>query len=96
MPLVFQTGVREEIDDAYGWYENQQKGLGEDFLTEVQATMDRIILNPELHSICYKTVRHVRLRRFPYAVYYRMEPLRITVIAVHHAKRDPRHWRHRL
>lgn len=53
MPLVFQTGIREEIDDAYGCYENQQKGLGEDFLTEVQATMDRIIPNPELHSVCY-------------------------------------------
>lgn len=27
LPLVFQAGVRDEIDEAYGWYESQRKGL---------------------------------------------------------------------
>jgi len=24
-PLVFQAGVRDEIDEAYAWYEKQQR-----------------------------------------------------------------------
>jgi hypothetical protein len=30
--IVFRPEVREELDEAYSWYENQQTGLGEDFL----------------------------------------------------------------
>jgi hypothetical protein len=29
LPLVFQAGVRDEIDEAYAWYEDQRAGLGE-------------------------------------------------------------------
>ncbi len=36
-PLVFQAGVRDEIDEAYAWYESQRTGLGEEFLTEVHS-----------------------------------------------------------
>jgi plasmid stabilization system protein ParE len=95
LPLVFQAGVRDEIDDAYSWYERQRLGLGEDFLAEVQTVLDRIERNPELHTPIYRNVRHARVKRFPYAVYYRIEPDRIAVIAVHHSKRDPRRWQSR-
>jgi plasmid stabilization system protein ParE len=95
LPVVFQAGVRDEIDEAYAWYETQRLGLGEEFLTEVQSVLDRIERNPELHAPIYKNVRHTRVKRFPYAAYYRIEPARIAVIAVHHSKRDPRHWQSR-
>ena len=90
--LVFQAGVCNEIDQAYHWYEGQREGLGEEFLAEVQRVLDRIEENPEIHAPIYQTVRHVSVRRFPYAVYYRIEAARIAVIAVHHSKRDPRSW----
>jgi hypothetical protein len=48
LPLVFQTGVRDEIDEAYAWYEKQRTGLGEDFLSAVQAVLERIERNPEV------------------------------------------------
>jgi hypothetical protein len=86
LTLVFQTGVREEIDEAYTWYEKQRSGLGEEFLTEVQFVLDRIERNPELHAPIYKDVRYGRLKRFPYVVYYRIDPDRIAVIAVDHSK----------
>jgi plasmid stabilization system protein ParE len=35
------------------------------------------------------------VRRFPYAVYYRVERERIAVVAVHHGKRDPSPWQSR-
>jgi plasmid stabilization system protein ParE len=95
LPLVFQADVRDDIDEAYTWYENQRSGLGEQFLTEVQSVLDRIERNPELHALIHKDVRHTRVKRFPYAVFYRIEIHRITVIAVQHGKRDPRRWQSR-
>lgn len=95
LPLVFQAGVRGEIDEAYAWYQEQHHGLGEEFLIAVQVVLDRIQENPEIHAPMYGPVRHGRLMRFPYSVYYRLEPERIAVIAVHHHKRDPKSWQSR-
>jgi plasmid stabilization system protein ParE len=90
LPLVFEPEVEAEVDEAYRWYERQRQGLGEDFLAAVQATLDRVQINPELPAIIYRDVRRALVRRFPYAVYYRVEPERIAVVAIHHVKRDPR------
>ena len=57
LPLVFQAGVRDEIDEAYAWYEDQRPGLGEEFLAEVQRVLDRIEQNPEIHALIYQSVR---------------------------------------
>jgi plasmid stabilization system protein ParE len=69
--------------------------LGDEFLSEIDRILDQIQANPELHAIVYRDVRRAVARRFSYAVYYRIEPAQITVIAVHHSKRDPRSWQSR-
>jgi hypothetical protein len=33
--LVFRPEVRDELDEAYSWYESQELGLGDDFLEQV-------------------------------------------------------------
>ena len=93
--LIFQAGVRDEIDDAYAWYERRRQGLGEDFLAALQMVFDRIGQAPEVHAPIYQTIRHCQVKRFPYAVYYRVELDRIAVIAVHHGNRDPQTWQSR-
>jgi plasmid stabilization system protein ParE len=95
LPFVFEPEVQAEVDDAYTWYERQREGLGEEFLDEVQAVLNRIQQDPELRAVIYRNVRRSFLRRFPYAVYYRIEPDRIAVVAVHHTKRDPSRWQSR-
>jgi len=37
--LVFCPKVRQELDEAYHWYENQQPGLGDDFLEQITETL---------------------------------------------------------
>ena len=95
LPMIIQAEVREEIDEAYTWYEGRRTGFGEEFLTEIQLVLDRIQQNPELHAPGYRSVRHALVKRFSYAVYYRIEPDRIDIIAVHHSKRDPKRWQSR-
>jgi hypothetical protein len=64
LTIVFQAGVREEIDEAYTWYEGQRTGLGEEFLTEVQTVLDRVQQNPELHAPIYRNARRALVKRF--------------------------------
>jgi plasmid stabilization system protein ParE len=96
LDLVFHPRVRMDMDDAYRWYETQNPGRGEDFLSSVQKVLDRIRANPEMHAKIYGEVRRCLIRRFPYGVFYRVETDRICIVAVYHAKRDPAGWKSRV
>lgn len=50
LPLVFQAGVRDEIVEAHAWCEKRQRGLGEEFLIEVESVLDQIQRDPESHA----------------------------------------------
>ncbi len=40
--LAFRAEARDEMENAYNWYEDQKAKLGEDFLACVDSTLDRI------------------------------------------------------
>jgi plasmid stabilization system protein ParE len=93
--LVFRLEVREEVDEAYNWYQNQQGGLGDDFLDCVDEILNRICQMPESYAIVYLDVRRAVMRRFPYAIYYRIVSSRVIVTAIFHSRRDPKSWQTR-
>ena len=93
--IAFYAGVRDEIDEVYLWYERQKEGLGESFLTALQVVFDQISQNPKAFAPIHRTIRHLRLKRFPFAVYYQVKLAQIEVIAVHHSSRDPKTWKSR-
>jgi len=80
--LVFRPEVREEVDEAYTWYESQQLGLGDEFLDCIDEMLDRICQMPESYPVVYRDVRRSVVRRFPYAVYYRIVSSRVIVTAI--------------
>jgi plasmid stabilization system protein ParE len=90
--LVFRPEVREEINEAYNWYESQKIGLGDEFLDCVDEILNRISQMPESYAVVYKDIRRVIVRRFPYAVYYRVVSSRVIVTAIFHSKKDPKSW----
>ena len=94
--LVFHPDVEDEVREAYRWYENRQTGLGDDFLTALETVYGALRATPEQHQVIEQDIRHSRLRRFPYAVYYRILADRVEVIAVHHGSRNPDAWRSRI
>ncbi|QJW97556.1 type II toxin-antitoxin system RelE/ParE family toxin [Frigoriglobus tundricola] len=94
--LASHPGVADEVGDAYRWYENRQTGLGDDFLAALETGYAALRATPEQHQIIEHDIRHSRLRRFPYAVYYRVLTDRVEVIAVHPGSRDPDAWRSRI
>jgi plasmid stabilization system protein ParE len=72
--------AEQDAADAYGWYEERQPGLGEEFLRCVEACIQSIRRNPKTYSVVHESYRRALLRRFPYAVFYEYaeEPSRFT------------------
>ena len=92
--LIIRSAAEADIEDAHTWYV-QLRELGTDFLTCVEESLEVIRRNPELFAIVHKDVRRAIIRRFPYGVFYRLVGEAIVVVAVMHARRDPRRWQER-
>jgi len=61
----------------------------------VGETFDKIGLMPQSHRVIYQGVRRALIRRFPFAVHYRVDRDEVVVIGVFHSRRDPRTWKNR-
>jgi plasmid stabilization system protein ParE len=94
--LIFAPEVERDVDEAYAWYEGRRTGLGEEFLSCVEACLQRVCRSPELHAKVHEDYRRALVRRFPYAVYYEIAEDVVTVYCIMHTSRDPAKWRNRL
>ena len=57
LPLVFRPAAQAEFDEAAAWHENQQPGLGDDFVAEVQQVLDTIANHPERYPLAEGDMR---------------------------------------
>jgi plasmid stabilization system protein ParE len=96
LPLIITEEAEQDIADAKKWYDRQRPGLGEEFVLCVEEALDRIRVIPEGATEVLPGVRRVVVRRFPYGVFYRVDPDQIAVLAVYHSRRDPRGWQARV
>ena len=94
-PLSLHPLVHDEVDSGFRWYELRQTGLGREFLDEVGRVLAEIMANPARYGFAERDIREGLLNRFPYAVYYRVRPDGIRVLAVYHTSRDPSGWQSR-
>lgn len=88
--------ARRELDDAVSYYNDQVAGLGDAFLLEAVAAIERIRQFPRAWHPLGEAIRRCRLRRFPYGLIYHAEESGILVVAVAHMHRRPGYWRDRL
>ena len=94
-PVIIRPAAAAEIDEAHLWYESQRTGLGDEFLAEVNGTLDRIREMPELYAVLRRDTRRAMLVRFPYSLLYRLVDDNVIVVACFHGKRDPKRWHNR-
>ena len=93
--VIIRPEAESDIKDAYDWYEAQRKGLGENFLLCIEEALSRISHNPAIYSVVYRKVRRILIHRFPFALFFIEGEERISVLAVLHARRDPKTWKGR-
>lgn len=93
--FLVEPEAEAELEEAFVWYEGRATGLGTEFTRAVRAVFAAIRRNPEQFARVRHDIRRALVRRFPYAVYYVVEPEQIAVIAVVHTRRHPRRWQSR-
>ena len=90
-PLIIKPRAITMAKEAYEWYEQQSKGLGEIFLSELNNCYKKIEAQPALYSKTKKNFRQLRLKRFPFVVIYEILRSEVVVFAVFHTSRDPKY-----
>lgn len=76
--------------DAYDWYEEQQTGLGDLFLAELDKGLDKLEVWPLSYAKIKKDYRQLILHAFPYVIVYEILKTDVVVYAVFHTSRSPR------
>ena len=94
--LRFLPEVEDDAITAYAWYEKKSAGLGEDFLRVFYALTAEIQREPLICPKVYKEFRRRLLRRFPYAIYYKVQENEVIVWSLFHCARDPKTIRNQL
>ena len=92
--VVLRDAAAAELADARLWYD-EHAGLGDAFVARVDEAIKRIAAQPLAHPCVHAEIRRVLVHRFPYAVFYVVEPTRAVVLAIFHASRDPTVWQGR-
>ncbi|MBM4146425.1 MAG: type II toxin-antitoxin system RelE/ParE family toxin [Nitrospira sp.] len=86
---IIRPEAEDDLKEAFSWYEERKIGLGYDFLLQVDAGINFISRNPEIHPIEYKGTRKHLIKRFPYKIIYLVDGEKIIILAVIHGKRSP-------
>jgi plasmid stabilization system protein ParE len=94
--LVVRPEAEAEMASAFEWYEDRVPGLGSQFLLCVDAVLRSILRRPQQFPRLHRNARRALTRRFPYEVLFVEDEERVVVLAVFHAKRNPKQWQERL
>ena len=96
MKVEFFPAAADELMDAAAIYESDVRGLGHQFMLEVERAIGVLMELPSLGEKLDEIHRRIPLRRFPYALIFRRDGNDIRVVAVSHRRRRPRYWAPRV
>ena len=89
MKLRYTRRALAELLAAHQWYEEQEPGLGREFLRVFRRLIDSVAEHPAMYPRHRDTIRRAIMRKFPYSVFYSIEDDAILVIAVFAMSRNP-------
>ncbi len=94
--LIIRPSAELDVTSAEHWYRNQRDDLGDQFLSAIDAIVEAISAVPERFPIVYRGFRRALLQRFPYAVFFSLQPNVVFLVACIHQRRNPGFVRRRL
>jgi plasmid stabilization system protein ParE len=96
--LELHPEARAELRSAALWHDERRPGLGDEFIAEVSAALDRIGDAPESYPPWPGTraagplIRKATIQRFPYVIAFEKHEQHVLVLAVAHARHRPLYW----
>jgi plasmid stabilization system protein ParE len=79
----------DDLDEGAAFYEQQQSGIGGYFIDSLLSDIDALALYGGIHRVI-RGYHRVLSKRFPYAVYYRIDAESVVIYAVLDCRRNPR------
>lgn len=96
MNVRILSAAEYEFLDAVSYYNNECPGLGFEFASEIQNTIDRIKNNPEAWAPLSARTRRCLTQRFPFGIIYELAKDEILIVSIMHMNRHPESWETRL
>ena len=89
---ILSTRALKEITEAWNWYEDRQAGLGDLFLKEVRARMEKIEQTPERYPTRYRSYKETPIQIFPFLIIYRINKRKklIRIVSIFHTSLNPK------
>jgi plasmid stabilization system protein ParE len=95
--IIFLPAALRAFHAAVRWYRARSPRAARRFVDAIDRAVERIAQAPEQGQACYTHYRWVRLRRFPYIIFYRtLDPYKVLIAAVAHGRRRPGYWLSRV
>ncbi len=90
-PLIIKGEALADIQAGYDYYEQQQAGLGERFLSILQGHFEALSEHPQYYSFIdsRQLLRDVAVGVFPYVIVYAIIEEAVKVYAVHPTHKHP-------
>lgn len=96
MKIRILRSAKEDLKEGYSFYELQQKNIGKYFLDSLYSDIESLHLYAGVHSIHFGKYYRLLSKRFPFAVYYRIEENEIRIYGVIDTRKNPSWIRNRF
>ncbi len=96
MRIQILNSANQDLIEGFRFYEKQAEGLGVYFLDTLFSDIDSLIIYAGIHPLFFEKYHRLLSKRFPFAVYYRIEEDLILVYAVLDCRRNPAWVRKKL
>jgi plasmid stabilization system protein ParE len=96
MKIKILQAAQQDLIDGYQFYEQQAAGLGPYFLDSLYSDIDSLVINASIHPVYFGKYYRLLSKRFPFAVYYRVEQETAKIYAVLDCRRNPAWIRKKL
>jgi hypothetical protein len=95
MKIKLLSSELDDLSEGRLFYEKQGEGLGECFFDSLFSDIDSLTLYGGIHQKFFGYHRMLS-KRFPYAIYYKLEEGSVVVWRVLDLRRDPKKIRQKL
>jgi plasmid stabilization system protein ParE len=87
--VIIRREAKRDLRDAKAWYRNISRELSNDFVRRIDEAIALAQERPLAFQLVHRTFRRILVHRFPYALFYHADEMRIVIVAVLHQARDP-------
>lgn len=94
--IQISEGSLQDLNEGFLFYETQQIGLGDYFVSAIRSDIERLRIAAGSHRIIFEDYHRLICKVFPFAVYDTHDTNQVIVWAVIDQRRDPKWIRERF